>query len=82
MPRGRTRVYTLCRTIAAEVADGHSYPAIAARHGISRQLVAKRLDTMRLWLAEHTGDGRWVNKRARTAVQVGRTYVEFEGPGD
>jgi hypothetical protein len=62
--------------------DGHSYPAIAERHGLSRQLVAKRLDTIRLWLAENTGDGSWVDKKAHTTVQVGRAYLAASGPGD
>lgn len=80
MPRGRARAYSRCRTIAAEVIDGHTYPAIAERYGLSRQVVAKRVNTIRLWLAETTGDGTWIDKKAHTAVQAARAYIELDGP--
>jgi len=61
MTRGRRREFGKAAEIARLLSRGISYPSIAGQVDLSTQQVKRRVQNLRLLLAEETGDEAWVN---------------------
>ena len=75
MTRGRRREFGKAAEIARLLARGISYPAIAGELELSTPQVKRRVQNLRLLLAQETGDEAWANTACKTPVEVGQAFL-------
>lgn len=73
--QGRPLDLTHCDEIASLLVDGIPLAEIARRLELPYTTASRRVETMRRVLAKESGEGVWVDKEARTAIQVGRGWL-------
>lgn len=79
--QGRPLDLTRCDEIAELLVDGIPLAEIARRLEMPYTTASRRVETMRRVLAQESGEGAWVDKGERTAIQVGRGWIERGGRG-
>ena len=79
MTRGRPRSQEKLDEVAQLLTRGISYAAIGEETGLSLGQVKNRVTTIRLWLAEETGDPAWTNARKKTPVESGVEFCRLKG---
>lgn len=80
MARGRPRSKTDLRQIAEYLARGKSQQWIAEQLKTSHTVIWRRLETMRMELArQHPDAGAWLDKDARSPVEVAQAWLELAG---
>lgn len=83
MARGRPRSKSDLRQIAEDLARGKSQQWIAERLDVSHTVVWRRIETMRVELAQrHPDAGLWLDKDARSPVEVAQAWLELADEAD
>jgi hypothetical protein len=74
--RGRPRSQEHIQEIAEHLARGKPQQWIAEHLGVSHTVIWRRIETMRIVLAEeHEDGGLWLNKDARSPVEVALAWL-------